>query len=446
MFGQCVKNFTLIICSFYVYAKLLNLKKPSKAIISALIFALVFSVFIYHIRLFYQPLTIPLLILVSLTYITLTTKTELGLSITTTIISFGIGFSFYIISSLIAAVIFNSIGVAHSNSNGKIILVCTAVIQLLLCAIPWRFRRLKSGMPFLRSKGGGNLGVIISTDILCCFIVISNANDSISIFFIVPTIFIFLCGALILFWWRSRLQKAYIEKLRANEIQSLHDTVREKEKQIKQLEQNNDFLAKIIHKDNKLIPTMELAVREYLQLFEQENRADIRLKGQMLLEQLKEISCDRSGIIADYQSTNEKMPPTGVIQIDSLMVYMFNKARENGIKYEFTVSGSIKYMVENVISVSDLRTLLADLIENAIIATKNCDKKEILVTLGVCEECYMIDVFDSGIPFEPETIINFWQKKNHHSCGHWRKRYRINNGFRNIKSLSCELYYRRIPR
>lgn len=412
MMGSYIKYFTLIVCSFYIYVKLLNLKKASKNNIIDLVFASAISYSIYYIWLFCQPLTLPVLIVFSYIYITLATKTELGLSITTIIISFGISFAFFSISLVLVATIFSFINVNYSDDNGRILLVFVAFLQLLLCCMTFRFRRLKSGMPYLRSKGGGNIGVIISTVLLCCFFIISNANNSESIYFIISVIFVLLCGVLILFWWRGRLEKAYIEKLRIDEIQSLRDTIDEKEEQIENFKQHNDFLGKIIHKDNKLIPTMELVVREYLQTFERENDADIRLKGQMLLEQLKTISCERSGIIAEYQASNEKLPLSGVFPIDALMTYMFNKARENGIKYEFTISGSVKYMVENVIYVSDLRTLLADLIENAVIATKKCDKKEILVSLGIFEGYYMINVFDSGISFEPETIINFGRKKS----------------------------------
>lgn len=90
---------------------------------------------------------------------------------------------------------------------------------------------------------------------------------------------------------------------------------------------------------------------------------------------------------------------------------MLNKAKGNGIKFDVTVSGSVRYLVENIISVSDLRTLLADLIENAIIATKDCFKREILVSLGVCEGYYLAEVFDSGRLFEKEPLINFGLKK-----------------------------------
>lgn len=328
MMESYIKYFALIVCSFYVYTKLLNLKVTLKHIILDLIFASVLSFPLYYLRLLCQPLVIPALIVLFLIYIIFETKTEPGLAITTTTISFGISFTFFSISSLLIAIIFYFRGVVYSNSIGKIAYIFNALIQLLLCCIPFKFRRLKSGMPFLRSKGGGNTGVIISTVLLCCFLVSSSADNPESVFFTIPISFIFICGVLILLWWRSELKNAYLEKLRANEIQSLRETIQKNDEKIKYLEQHNDYLAKIIHKDNKLIPAMELAVREYLHSSELGNGADIQLKGKTLLEQLNAISCERSGIIKEYQFADEKMPLTGVFQIDALMTYMLSKARE----------------------------------------------------------------------------------------------------------------------
>lgn len=345
--------------------------------------------------------------IISLLFIKLESKVELGLSITTVIISFGISFAFYLVSSLFFAIIFQFFGMAYSNANRRGIVICAILLQLILSYLPFKFRRLKSGMPFLRNKGGGNAGVIISTVLLCCFIVISNVNNSESFLFIMPIISIFLCGVFIFIWWRGRLKEAYIEKLRTEEIQSLRDDLRQKDEQIENLKKNNDFLAKVIHKDNKLVPALELAVTEYIQTSQQKCENDLRTVGQILLEQLKAISSERMGIISGYQAENKKLPSTEVFQIDAMMSYMFNKATVNGIHYELIISGSTKFMIENVISLSDLRTLLADLIENAIIATKASENKEILVSIGIAEEHYSVEIFDSGIPFQPEVIKNF---------------------------------------
>ena len=53
-----------------------------------------------------------------------------------------------------------------------------------------------------------------------------------------------------------------------------------------------------------------------------------------------------------------------------------------------------------------MNTLLADLVENAIIAIRSRTSKRILVSISISEGHYLIDVFDGGIPFEAETIIN----------------------------------------
>ena len=67
-------------------------------------------------------------------------------------------------------------------------------------------------------------------------------------------------------WWRFRITRDYREKLRQAELKALQNELIEKDNRIRELEENNDSLAKIIHKDNKLIPAMELAVCEYLEM------------------------------------------------------------------------------------------------------------------------------------------------------------------------------------
>jgi hypothetical protein len=405
-----IKNFSIIICSLYTYAKLLNLQKTSKNKILDLAFAAALSLSICYLRLNHPLLTVPLMIPFSYIFMTITTKTELGLSITTTIISFGISHVFLAISALFVAIIFELIGINLSSDNAGIVFIYVALVQLSLIGIPFRFRRLKSGMPFLRSKGGSNIGVFISVALLCSVIIFSRGNNT-GLIYVLPVVLIFLSGALILFWWRNRLNKVYIEKLRTSEIQVLRNAISENEAQIEQLRQHNDFLAKVIHRDNKLLPAMELAVSEYLQSFVQREGGDTLAKGQMLLKQLKTVSCERSGIIEEYQSASKKLPLANVISVDALMVYLFNKAQTDNTEFELTIYGSVKYLVENIISESDLNTLLADLIENAMIATRNSDSKRILVSISISEGHYLIDVFDSGIPFEAETIVNLGLKK-----------------------------------
>lgn len=409
MIESFLKNFTIIICSLYMYTKLLNLKISAISLIIDMAFAASISFFLYYIKLYYPLLTIPAMMISSYIFKTIATKTDLGLSITTTIISFGISYVFLAISAILVAGFFELIDVNQLEKNIKIYALCISLMQLLFIGIPFRLRRLKSGMPFLRSKGGSNIGVFISTSLLCSVIVLSSGKNA-GLIYTIPIVMIIILGVIILFWWRRKLEKVYIEKLRTNEIQNMRNSINEKEVEIELLKRSNDFLAKIIHKDNKLIPAMELAVREYLQSALLDDKENMR-KGEVLLKRLESISNERSGIITEYQSVNKRLPSTDLLSIDALMSYMFNKARESFIELELIISGSVKYMIENVICESDLNTLLADLVENAIIATKNRENKKIIVSLGIPEGHYTIDIFDSGAPFEIETLSILGIKK-----------------------------------
>jgi signal transduction histidine kinase len=403
------KYFAIIIGCFYIYDKLLNQPITIKQIAIDLTLCMFISVFSYYIRLYIPPLTIPIMVVFSVVFLALSTKTKLELSITTTILSYGISYAFFDILIISFAMIYQVFGVANSTKNVCIIILCECLTQILLTNVLFRFKRLKSGMPFLKNKGYNYTGVFISVLLLCSVMILTRDNNS-ELVYIIPVALIFFCGIFILFWWRGKLAKTYIERLRADELRSLKDAIRNRDMQIENLRQQNDALAKIIHKDNKLIPAMELAVEDYLGVYE-ENSIKAKEKGRELITQLEKMFGERSDIIREYQADNGKLPLTNVLSIDSLMKYMFNRAKENGVVLEFILSGSVKYMIENIILDSDLRTLLADLIENAIISTKKAINKRILVSIGISDCHYLINVLDSGIPFEEKTIVDLGLNK-----------------------------------
>jgi hypothetical protein len=410
MFVSYIKYLSIMVCSIYTFKKLLNLKLPVKYVYIDFIFTLLLSLALYVLRVYITSISIPVLIILTLFFLQITTKAKLELSITTTILAFGISYALSAASAVLTAALFKLLGVEDSALAVASLAVATALIQFILIVLPFRFRRLKNGMPFLKSKGGSNAGVLISV-ILLSLVILSSNNKNADLYYVIPIVFILISAVLILFWWRSRLTRTYIERLRAEEIRRLENTVRENEERIGQLEAHNEALAKIIHKDNKLIPAMELSVREYLQSSERADDALLQEKGQRLLEHLKTMTSERTGIISDYRSSCKKLPSTDVVAVDAVLNYMFGKARENGIEFELTISGSVKYMADNVVSADDLTTLLADLIENAITATKLSANKKILVLIGIVGSFYMIDVFDSGIPFEPDTLTELGLKK-----------------------------------
>lgn len=147
---------------------------------------------------------------------------------------------------------------------------------------------------------------------------------------------------------------------------------------------------------------MELSVTELINLYKS-NAFSIE-KASKIYEQLKSISSERSGILNSYEQ-QAKLVSTNVTSIDNLIYYMYQKALQYNIEFDVIVNGSIKYMVESIISEDEINTMIADLVENAIIATINEKYKNILINIGTNLKCYYLEIFDSGALFQAETLL-----------------------------------------
>ena len=103
---------------------------------------------------------------------------------------------------------------------------------------------------------------------------------------------------------------------------------------------------------------------------------------------------------------------TDLFAVDSILCFMQQKAHQNGIDFQFINTCKIKDLTDKIIKETELITLLSDLLENAIIATKDCKKKGILITFKLVDTFYQINVSDTGTEFELETLQNFGIKQH----------------------------------
>ena len=103
---------------------------------------------------------------------------------------------------------------------------------------------------------------------------------------------------------------------------------------------------------------------------------------------------------------------TEIPQIDDMLKYMQSECVKNKIDFQLQLSGNIYTMINHYISVEELEILLADHIKNAIIAIgyANSVNKSILVRLGKLDRNYGLYIYDSGIEFEIETLLNLGKK------------------------------------
>lgn len=242
-------------------------------------------------------------------------------------------------------------------------------------------------------RGSSDVSAFISISMLLTvsFFSAKNTPDVIDC---IPLAFVLFSGLGILFWWRKSLSLKYLEKLKARELEALQASILEKEQELEHLRQQNAALSTIIHKDNKLIPAMEFAVRQVLGV----------AGARDLLAPLEVLSRERVGIVHSYELESKRLPKTGVTSTDTVLQYMLQKATAHGTSFELSVSGNVCDLVNNTMSEADFNTLLADLMDNAILAAEKASIQRVLVNIGAPGSVFSVDVYDSGAPFAEEVL------------------------------------------
>lgn len=408
-----IKYLLFILFSLHLYMKLLNIISSKKVYLYLLFFLSFVLPSVYLCRKYIAPFSIFIIIILLAFFVSKVLKSPLHLALTVTSISFAIVFTTFLIAALLVSPVGCSFDIYLNKTTSDLIsMLFIGIVQFLFITIPFKFERLKNGMTFLQENGSSDIGGYISLSILLTASFLSIRQKATPML-IIPLFFTLLCGLSILFWWRNNLTRRYLNKLKDNELEEMRKTIHEKNVQIDKLKYHNDELSKIIHKDNKLIPSMEYAVRKYLLTAENTSSTnELIIHGQELLMQLVLASQERKGILKDYETKSKKLPSTNLLSIDTLLSYMYQKAKENHINFDVSLSGDMYFFVDNMIVESDLRTLLADLIDNAIIASRISLSKHILITMGPSANYYSIDILDSGEPFHEEILLNLGIKQS----------------------------------
>ena len=402
-----IKYFSIIACSLYLYKKILNVKTTHWMIWCSLLYSAISAVAMWFGRQYIPTLSIGFLLFLTALFVTAITKIKFDLSVTATVISFGMSFAFYSLGSIIVSLPFSVLAVDTKNNIPFILII--AVIQYFLCFIPFRIQRLKNGFTFLNKHGAGSLGVFISSVVLCCIVLVSQTQSP-DYFKLIPVVGVVICTASFFFWWRSSITKTYLERQKQKKLDEALIVIKEKEQYIQKLTANNKALADVMHKDNKGIPATILSIQNFIDDSLKTGSADTNL-GAEIISTLEKSYAERKNVLTKYKASGKTLPLTNILSIDSILSYMLVRATEADVDFDVRITANVSYMIHNIISEDALKTLLADLIENAIIAVATCDNKKILVTIGLVDDCYEISVDDSGIPFDPEVLRNLGTKQ-----------------------------------
>lgn len=416
-----IRYIAIIFCTDYIYQKLL--KQNSKNYIHYSLFILV-ALSTSILFLYAPPKYRFLVIVVHIFFLFLrhrfitceNPKTIFSI----VVLSYGISYICFFLaqmSVIIPISVICSYLMDISSIPTEVLQCLIACLQCFFCWAIFRSKRLRNGMPFLRNPFFAQLGFLLGILVTGCAM-ISLTFDSFdatssNLIYILVIISFFILSILIFSWWRNQTYQNYLLQAKEKECSQLEEQLDYCQEKIKKLEDENSQLSKVIHRDNKLIPSLQLAVHNFFSQISKEDSTALAIEAEKLLSQLEKEMKERSGTVNTLSNHAKKLPTTGISSLDQLLAYIHQRCHAEQITFDCNFNYDISSILENQDSLSEkeLSTLLADLLENALVATRHHQGKHIFLYMGIMDGNFSLEVWDSGDKFPKEVLYHFGRKR-----------------------------------
>lgn len=394
-----IRTVVIIMCTYYVFRKIINVKiidmkakTKFMIIISILIIAFITCFIRFKVKKYYGILIELLLISIVNCFVY---KRELYYSFLLTIISFGINYSIYVLSVLVAFIP-NAI---FKIQNDYIGLLMILVMYTVLINRIFKLKRLKYGISLLNGKLQDSYFSYWIFNLCIMILIFAILLQEISLFDIrnigeVLTLLVFF----MLITIKESIKLYYKQNLLIKDLESTKKELSEKNEELAKLEKENLEFSKTSH---SLAHRQKVLEYKLNKLINGDKATPQDTTKEELKKELEDISKDIYKKPSDIE-----IEKTGIDKIDNMLEYMKSECDKNNIEFNLQIIGNIHYMVNHFISENDLEILLADHIKDAIIAIQHSTNKNrsILVKIGKIQKYYGIYIYDSGVEFTDEVL------------------------------------------
>ena len=397
-----IKIFFIIILTCHTNYKILNIQnvKFNKRIIY---FILIFIISILCTKLRniinFTASIIYMILFLSIIFSKLE-NIKLGQALIVNTISTGINYILFFLAIVISFLP----NVLINIQNDYLSLLSIIIIYIILLYEIFKIKKFKYGLMFLKNNIKNdyyeilmfNISIIVLFSVLIVSSIEIENRRNIFIGLIALSIFMFITIQKSLqLYYKQELLRRNIEESK-KEVENKNKELQEKDKKIEKLEKENLELNKKIHSINYRQDSLTYKLNALSQKSEIAEEIDIR-------DRINKISK-----IIEEEKIAIELTKTNIEIIDDMLRYMQSECIKNNIDFELKINGNIKHMAKNIVSKEDLEILIATLIKNAIIAINYSDNvnKSILVRLGIIDGIYSLYVYDTGIEFKIETLLN----------------------------------------
>ena len=412
--NEILKVSFINILTYFVFIKLVNYKNNNNIKTCIIIGGSIIEACIEYLLMKHVPI-LPKIIIMYYIYgclIANVTKNKTQYSIMLTFISLTITYLIYLISIILAGILVKTLNL-NISKNHILILFITVLIETIILYAIFKIKRIRNGIAFLQDpEKVNNVGIIEMIFIGIVLIIYSIIQDTIHTRYIFWGMVIeFICVCI---WVNKKITTYYKQKLKERTIEELESEIKERDEEINKILEENKEIATINHKYSNRIKSLENFSHQIMSKPELVEKMETEFGEDFINfeKQINNISEEYTKEIEEKIQHKNHLEKTGIFGIDNILEYMSNEAIKNNIKFNLKIYEDIQYMIENIIDQSKLETLLGDHIKDAIIAINSSENtyKELLVEIGEIENCYQVCIYDTGIEFEINTLLNLGLK------------------------------------
>ena len=394
-----IEIFFIILYTYYTFKKIIdekiNYKKHILSIMLSILIAILGQnirerVDLYHSNIF----MVTCIILSNVIYY----KKDVFYTSSISLISYGINYAVYTISGIIAFIP-NAFFKIRSDYIGAFSIV---IIYSIFIALIFKSKKLKHGINYLkeRLKDSYISLSIINICAMTLFLKVLLINTQvIQVRGIFINIVVFIIW--ILFLIKQSFTLYYKQILLTKDLEQTKSELEEKKQEIDKLEKENLEFSKTSHSLAHKQKSLEYKLEQLMK-----TGVDTQSK-EVIKKEIQNISKE---VYKEPQRI--QLPKTEIESIDDMFSYMQSECIKDNIKFELQVLGNVFYMINHLISESELEILIADHIKDAIIAINHSDNtnRSILVRIGKIDNVYSLYIYDSGIEFEKEVLEKLGKK------------------------------------
>ncbi len=396
-----MRFYTITLNSFISFKKIINIEKKTYELFFFICLSFPISIIMSFLHCFLPELDYIFLIISSLILFKFMYKQNFFNTFIATTFSVGLNLCFYAVSVLLNAPFIALYG-ALNNFNYTHVFeivgrITTFITHIVVLQLLFKIKRFSKGIPLFQSSENNYIGFFICICTIIVYSLMINASSSYPLM-IVLIIILLLIALFLYFWWKDQTKRKLNASVINRQFIALENELNSLKNEVEVLNKLNDNLGSIIHRDNKIIPAMILAVEHLLSNYPNDAIATV------YLDKLKTMSKERTGILSQHDTNDKPISKTGSIRIDSIINYMYQKAKKSNIS--LTLISEVDLCEVDTSIENDICTLIADATENAIIATEFAGNKDVLLQLDISNDNICIIVYDSGIPFTEKVIKN----------------------------------------